>query len=259
MLSIITIPSCFASDSTHIGRFDPSLLSQQARMELLVENLRHQAFFRDADGGFTSAKDWPGVRVDPHGNIISIKKPWGSAAFEGEIAFQWLPETIETLHCDHACIQTDFHAASFPRDMMRIELQGNKLTGSIATAELPPKLVRLNLWHNRISGTIDLTTLPGTLVTLMLDENEIMGTIDLQNLPKTLHTLDLAKNLLSGDVIVRILPESLTKINLSGNTFDGELLVEEAAFETRRTLRVGGNNFREKVVAKVPKYVFFDV
>ena len=241
MRSIISV--FLTADSEHTGRFDPSLLTQQARMELLVQHSRDKSSVCTDDGDFKPISEWPGVTFNSDGEVTCLTRTWKIDLYAGTVEFQWLPETVGTLSLPYAKTEGLFRAVDFPRRMTEIRLCSNSLKGSVETAQLPAKLVELNLMDNQISGTINLCTLPDKLSWLWLNGNEITGTIDLQNLPKTLEQIDLSSNALFGNLIVRGLPTALHNINVSTNKFAGMLVVEENVFDTLDTLLVTANDF----------------
>ena len=251
---------CLASDAHHIGRFDPSLLTQQARMELLVQNSRDKSAVCTDDGSFKDIADWPGITLNGNGDVIVIARPSRVDLYAGEVDFQWLPETVGAISLYDSGIEGLFRAAAFPPSMTEMTIVGNHLTGSISTAELPWKLQDLNLSENDIGGTIDLCTLPDSLYTLVLNKNVITGTINLQNMPQRMRKLEISDNMLRGDLIVRNIPPTLMRVNLSKNRFWGNLVIEDNAFESLRWLSVAKNNFASvQFEGSVPETVVFSV
>ena len=249
---------CLTPDADHIGRFDPSFLTQQARMEILVQNSRSKSAVCTDEGDFKPISEWPGVTFNSDGEVTCLTRTWGSDLYAGTVDFRWLPETVGTLSLPYAKTEGLFRAVDFPRRMAEIRLRSNWLKGSVETAQLPTKLVELSLTSNQISGTINLRTLPEFMEILLLTQNKITGTVNLQHLPHWLRVLDLRANALCGDLIVANLPDSLTRLNVSYNRFMGKLEVEGRTFETLKELRAVGNSFLEiKYGEALPKGAIF--
>ena len=254
------ILTCLTAESDHIGRFDPSLLIQQARMELLVQHLPNKHRLYTDEGDFKPISEWPGVTVNANDEVTNIVRPWNAGdLYAGTVEFQWLPATVETISLVYGAVEGIFRAIDFPRKTTEIVITGNKLTGCIETANLPDNLRELNLMSNRISGTINLCTLPNSLESLALARNSITGKIDLQHLPQALCALNIRSNALSGGLIARNLPSHLQKVNISSNNFFGNLEVDGDAFETLRELRATECNFRKVIFGgTLPKDAVFE-
>ena len=250
-----------SADISHIGRFNVNHLTQQERMELMIENINTQTKFRRPRGGdFLDITAWPGVTCNDQGEVTYVENPWQSDDYAGTMHFQWLPPTVRNICIEHGGIEGTFSASDFPRKMFAIMLQANALTGSIDTAKLPETLNELNLYQNAISGTIDLCTLPPSLEFLTLYENAITGTVDLQHLPETIAAINMEDNKLFGDLIVQGLPTSLYMLNLSANSFEGKLHVGDNVFENLTNLLLQYNAFEQvEFSGRVPENAVFKI
>ena len=201
-----------------LGRVSLAHLSNQSRMELLVEGFTEtsKAKLRRSGGDFFDICDWKEVDCDASGEIQSIS--FFSYA-RGSIALDFIPPTV-----------TSFTA------------EGKRFTGTLDTRLLPPELTKLNLKSNALEGTVDMGSLPAALRTIALKSNNFSGNVDLTALPVTLHTIDLSENGFFGSVALDKLPSGLKDLYLYENQFDGEVFLD-ALPDSLRFLNIELNHF----------------
>ena len=237
-----------------LGRFNPSMLTDQARMEMLVasrkETTANQDYFlkfTTDDGDYLDACDWPCVACDDAQNVTSIN--WKLQKWvDGPVTLDYLPENLE--YMDIICRLFETAKASgtittslLPRVLQYLAVSGqnffgtldlsalppamthfygiyNKFAGTIDLEHLPPKMEIIDLSGNKLSGTLSLTKIQASMRRLILDSNEFSGTIELESLPAGMEVLDLHANELSGRPSMENIPKSLTAIVLHDNNFD---------------------------------------
>ena len=181
-------PIAFPCIDSSLGKMDPSMLSDQARMELAVTGLTDESCeeFRDNEGVFLDACEWVATKCDSDGNVTGL--------------------CLETTYWGTLCL--DF----FPQSLndIRISCNGN-LTGTVDTALLPPRLTVLHLDDNSFIGSVDMTALPATLEYFDIQENKFSGGCDLTALPSSLEELIVCDNLFSGSLCLGTLPENIVE------------------------------------------------
>jgi hypothetical protein len=87
-----------------------------------------------------------------------------------------------------------FATLALPRALVRLEVEGNALSGAFNFGLLPPELETLNLSYNNFSGSLSGHPLPPSLVSLKLHNNKFSGRIDLSHLPPYLKEAYLQEN-----------------------------------------------------------------
>ena len=245
---------CTLSADASLGRFDPSMLTDQARMEMLVASRKESSANQDYflkfttdEGDYLDACDWPGVTCDDAQNVTGIDwklKKW----VKGAVTLDYLPENLQLLNIlcrlyETAKASGTIATSLLPRVLVGFVVSGqnffgtldlsalppalttlhalyNKFEGTIDFEHLPPRIRNLGLSGNKLSGTLSLTKLPASLLWLVLDNNEFTGTIVLDSLPADMGQLHLHANRLSGCPSMENIPQSLTNINLNDNNFD---------------------------------------
>ena len=202
------------ADISGLGRFDPSLISDQDRMEMLVTTAESDTAsrkekegrynFKYSSGEFTEACGWDGVTCDGDSNIIYID--WFLLYWAcGTVSLDYLPPKL--VHFD----------------ITRGTHETRQVTGTVSTALLPQTLNTFVIHGNKFQGTIDLTCLPPALVTFRGRFNRFDGTINLESLPNKMQKLDLSGNDLTGTLCLTKLPLAMYTLSLNDNRFTGTI------------------------------------
>ena len=193
----------------HLGRFDPSMVSDQECMELLTGagQQPHDVPMRQQQP-IQPVCEWQGVKCDADGHVTDINL-YTHTWHLGTIDLQHLPPRIE--RCDISL------ATNYSR--LRAE-------GTIETARLPAGLRVFHANGHRFCGTVDLSALPRGMTDFQMFLNELTGEIDLTGLPAKFDTLNLSKNKLSGSLCLERLPSSIRFLSLARNGFTGEIRLD---------------------------------
>ena len=254
-----------------LGRLDYDSLSDQTRMEILIDGLTNgtKKHFQDQHGGYKAIEKWRGVRIDKEANVISISFSPLFFVFEdsGSLNFAFLPPKLRAFSALNQKLRGTVDAENLPENLLRCTMSNNGLSGSFDLGKLPDQLESLNLRMNSFSGECDLSKLPKKMKWLILAKNAFSGSVRLDALPIGFEHLELQHNDFSGKIDLSKLPEALKYMNLHGNQFSGgfilrklpEALLEVGASSNRlsglavvsseRRVRVGlGNTAIERVV-----------
>ena len=73
--------SLIFTDIHNLGRLDYASLSQQALMEVVVENLNCKDIFCDKEGHFLDITEWDGVEINENGGVTEIVWTYGDGVF----------------------------------------------------------------------------------------------------------------------------------------------------------------------------------
>ena len=196
---------------TSVGRFDPTMLNDQSRMEMLVTPIEDDRAilvddvyleFKNNTDDFLDIQKWPGVTCNEGGDVVSID--WSLENWAcGEVSFDLLPENL---------VFFDSTKGLFNEWVIR---------GTISTELLPRVLETFIMNGHAIGGTIDLTQLPPAMKTFKAFGNVLEGTINLESLPSTMQKLDLSHNKLCGSPSLTKVPASVKRLLLDRNYFEG--------------------------------------
>ena len=241
MICSLTLLS--TADESALFRANPSFLSQQSRMELLVADFTPEEFY-DSTGDFLDISKWPGVNLEEQ-EVKVID--WMGAAFgsAAEIYLQWLPESLMLCRLDGMGVTGTVSTSGLPRDLRFFNIGKNRLSGPFETAPLPLEITILIMDANEFSGTLNIATLPPKLAEFNARENRFSGTLDFGSLPVTLKELWLNSNAFSGSIDLRHLPPSLGLLFLCENAFSQDELV--VGSNTVMLRHEGGNSFGQVV------------
>ena len=251
MISVAaSIISIACADPT--ARCNMDSLSDQTRMELLVERLDGKALFQRENGEFWEL-EWPGVTCGEDGHVTEIiwtseeplmdddvvVQPGGSIdlmllpphlegvsitqlSLEGSIITSSLPINLQVLELNENRFAGEFRIEDLPASIRRISLHENKLTGSLNIPSLPASTQHFDACFNLFAGTLDLTQLSASLRNLILSGNRFTGGIDLRNINKAvcLDSIGLECNDIRQEtLLIGDLPPELRVIRFDLNAF----------------------------------------
>ena len=230
MLQIIHFVACA---ETAIGRFDQNFITDQQRMELLIErfSIKSRKTFRSAEGEFLEISDWEGVQLTKNENVGTVN--FFQKGFTGTVQFAYIPPTVTYFSCAYNFLKGAVDTAALPRPLRVFEICQNKLSGTFDFTALPPALTQCNIANNFFTGSANLASLPPELNQLRAQRNEFSGSISLESLPMTLKNLSLSANRLSGSLTFENLPANLVELWLQQNNFTGSIRILEIPETTR--------------------------
>ena len=152
------VPLLVSADSA-LGRLDPSLLSQQAQMEIAFQDIQNRGPFLDENGNFIDISEWHGLRFNEVGNIdvidIDLEADADAEAFGGSINFAYLPITILQITFDNCRLRGTISTRDLPPQLTFFSVANNFLRGAFAIASFPPKAKCIDTQANNFSGTLD--------------------------------------------------------------------------------------------------------
>ena len=248
------------SDNSHLGRFNPTLLSDQQCLELLVSEMETRASFQDDDGDFLECSKWRGLyRANGHIRIIDwffenrycYLKPISPG---GTIALEWIPQSVERFSVRHLQLNGSIETALLPRGIRRFNVESNQLTGPFDTAGLPPSIEQIRIHSNQLCGTINIPALPHAVCIFMAQRNTFSGGLDFSRISKMLKEVHLQGNQFSGPLQLDDI-QSIEMLDLRDNCFRQSLLripIVHPQFQdgVGHTLHIDMDQFDEVVYTK---------
>ena len=187
--------SIIAADiESALGRFGRDSMTDQHRMEFLMESVSSTIVFKNEEGYFKDVCDWSGVTCDEHSVVTGIDWRIYPLFRGGTIDLSFLPEKL-----------TEFG------------LKRQRMHGRLPAADMPGEMRRLVLADNLFAGEVEWEFLPGTLEEMLLDENFFSGSVDLAHMPAALVSLGLSSNRFSGSIDITELPRGLARLYLNDN------------------------------------------
>ena len=218
-----------------VAKVNIDSLSDEMRMELLVEHLTGKDLFQKQDGEYLES-EWPGVTYSESGDVTAIE--WTSETdimhddlvveAGGSIDLRFLPSTVEDASISRLELDGTICTASLPRGLRILNLDENIFRNDFRIEHLPEKMERVCLYKNSFQGSLNIPMLPSGMYFFDVAFNFFEGTVDLTRLSANLKFLLLAGNYLTGDVDLRNIHEalSLNTISLTANKFaQGTLLI----------------------------------
>ena len=174
----------FAVESIGIGRFDPSMLSDQDRFELFMTFDNPDDISEELHGDPLDHCSWSGVTCD-EGNIISIEWVSPYEEVKGEINMSMVPSHMELLLLERQQIRGDADLTHLPDTMKILRIIGCQLTGTLSFHSLPPKIEKVSFCYNRIEEISNFGNLPERIVEIELFEDYAeLKDVDKSFLPK---------------------------------------------------------------------------
>ena len=235
------------SADSSVGRFDFDSLTDQTRMEMLIEgmNSSDKRSFKDIDGFFIDVCRW-GIVTCSNDRVVDIMLTYREFN-EEQFQFALIPSETTSLTLDSCNAHGTLDTSVLPFGLIFLLLSRNKLHGTIDCEYFPRGLVDIYIENNEFTGSMNFAGLPEGLQTLNMNHNKISGGIFLGSLPKALIDLNAANNCLSGPVDFQVMPASLQRLQLSDNALTGELRLTEFP-PVLKTLSVVNNNINGTAV-----------
>ena len=242
---------CLSADPS-AGRFDTSMLSDQAMLELLAQGFDEESQERFQEGGeFLEFSKWEIVDFDEYNvfyldvtpeedlfgddmpmrgvfeakfvprkvGVLSIRR----CDFGGILDFASLPEMMTMLEINSTPFEGSIEAEALPPELKRVEVHTTKHSGSINFSKLPKNIEYCSFSGCAFTGSVNLAALPTNLRGLNISDNDFSGTADLCHLPAELSSLNLSCNAFRGSVCLDKLPSSMLSLDLGDNGLTGEL------------------------------------
>ena len=235
MLLVVSSSDC----SSAFGRFDPALMDDQTRMELLVAEIENTASLKDVYRDFLDIKQWPNIIFDESDELqkIDFSPQYGLDNFfdrqasdyvigpGGTVHIEWLPQTVKSVDLCELNLAGTVATESLPLALSFLNLNTNRLSGTFNMATLPPSLERLFIAYNAFEGEFDLRHLPQKIVDVNARGNFFSGSLFFDSLPDSIRSLSLAKNQFSGSIDLSKIPEALKHLDLKSTNISQETLV----------------------------------
>ena len=156
-----------------LGRLDYESLSDQACLELVIQNLEEftKKKYQNTSGHYLDVCDWCGVQCDGNSNVIDFA--WRES-FSGTLSLEFLPKGINAF------------LMATPEDN---NLQ--RSNGKLNTKILPKNLKQFRL-HQYFTGEVDLQSLSPNLEIFSVAHNKLLGSCNLKALPVGLQILNVS-------------------------------------------------------------------
>ena len=143
---------------THIGRFDYGSLTDQTRMELIVDGFDENAqkTFRHADKFFIDVCKWQNVvECDGDDNVVIVNFSWG---FNPKpipfMCLELIPPMIQSFILRSANASGTLETTYLPKTLEYFKIIQNKFHGTVDFAHLPQHLIEFSVHNNTFSGSI---------------------------------------------------------------------------------------------------------
>ena len=197
--------SLLTSADTHIGRFDPTTLTDRQLMELFFTPDEsdpgdyHQSGGEDewSDLGFSSDQDdacyWKGVTCTMDGTVLIIA--WASYHFNiaGTLDFTKIPQEVKEINFYNLPLYGEVEICALPQSMKNVCLQDCKFSGSLDIRALPRQIESFIVKGNQITSVGDICDLPRSLHVFKIGESAVTHkTLHVAQLPSTGIRVDLS-------------------------------------------------------------------
>ena len=242
---------CADTDAT-LGRFNQDTLTDQMRMELLIDGLTDEAkrIFKYYNGDYMDIARWAGVEVDADTNTVHFI--FFGVFASGSLALEFMPPTTRKFDLSEGKVSGTIDTAALPDSLTTFTFRtAYTAGGTINFCTLPPRLIDLDLSANKFEGNADLTALPETLESLDIRFNNFTGSVALDKLPQKLIKLRMGENDFEGSVALDALPEALDELDLSNCKLSGSLNLRSLP-SSMEYLFVDDNAFSGELCLTVP-------
>ena len=182
------------SADTHIGRFDPAMLTDHQLMELFFTPDETDPGQYHRSGDQDDPCSWKGVLCTEEKSVLKIK--WSSMALD---------------------IKGTLDFTKMPRKVIRAEFYKQRLFGEVDTSTLPYSLLTVCLMDCKFSGRLELHTLPPNIESFIVEGNCFTSVGDICDLPRSLRTLRIREASINHtNIFVGKLSKNNILVNVSG-------------------------------------------
>ena len=170
LFEILMMFTLLTSADTHIGRFDPAMLTDQQLMELFFtpDDRRSQNYGEFADPDDVCS--WDGVTCTNDGTVQNIS--WSSVFCRiiGTIDFLKMPQHMIELTFFDAELSGEINTSSLPQSLFRFCVRGCNFHGSLDVSQLPRGLCSFGVSANSITAVSSIVNLPSTILEFIICE-----------------------------------------------------------------------------------------
>ena len=251
---------------TPLGRLNYDSLSDQTRMEILLDGLNaaSKERFQDKNGNFLNICELKEmIQCDADDNVTSVHFPYqlrlegciklafipphvmtfsaqSTRTLEGTVSTDILPKTLQFLTLGYS-FSGPFAMTALPPKMEEIEINSNKFCGSLDLHNLPENMKKIRANNNKFTGCVDLRSLPAVLEFLWINKNQLCGEIFLEKLPPALQSINLSENAFTGRIELTNLPADLIYINVGKNALRGTAVLQDRVNGNKVSILMGMN------------------
>ena len=228
--------SLYASDA--LGKIDMTSLSEQTKMELLIEDFGYQEPLQSADGDYLDVSEWPGVVTDTDGTVTNIEWAFDQNTdyFQTNgrtIQLQYIPENVIDFSISECKMLGTVCTHDLPRNMKWLDISCNDFSGEFDIAGLPSCIGGAYIQHNKFCGSLSIPDLPPQIQDLFANDNKFSGTVDLSKLPDTMIELTLSDNAFVQEGLhIGMIPPEVCTIQIRKNQFGKVTCVEGRHLQT---------------------------
>ena len=210
---------------SQLGRVDYSLLSDQALMEMLIEEISDAAKkkYQDKDGMYIDVCDWERIKCDADGNVIKVY----DIEADGTISLSYIPPKVWSFQMFMRGVHGTLETSALQPSLKVLKIAQNKFHGTVNFATLPPNMVKLGVYKNAFTGSVNLESLPDSLTHLWIFRNKFSGTLCLKKLPPKFKYFEISDNAFSGDFHLQNVPATLEALYAHENQFNAIAVVPE--------------------------------
>ena len=217
----------FFTVDTPIGRVDTAFLSQQQKMELMIDGIDDISKLDfQRDGFYKPVEEWQGLIIDFSNDFIITSVYWSRKFRGGMLNLKFMPSTVIEFRCESSNLVGSIHLESLSPVLRELSMAHNDCTGEVNLTSLPDTLVELDINGNRLEGTVDLTHLPAQLKHFYICGNDFTGSLDFSSLPNQIQDMDLSFCAFTGSLNLTNFPESLRTIELMNNRLSGTAVLD---------------------------------
>ena len=230
---------------TAAGRVNPSVLSQQQMMELLLADVPETQKDKIQCNGdeILDICAWTGIVCDSDEQVIEIHLPSGIG---GTVVLDFMPPSTRIIGAVESNVMGTIDMCALPEGITKLDIAMNHFHGSCYLRSLPSEMKLIFARSNEFSGSLHLDTLPGKLEVLDLRENMLSGSVILDALPAKLRVLDFRKNRISGHFRLLNIQPALETVIAAENCMEGTAVVGPWAGPVV-WVKLGGNKIKSVV------------
>ena len=215
----------FRAADPALGRIDFSLLSAQAKMEIVIDGLTdaEKRQVQDSSGYYFDVCTWDCIQCNGLNEVKRVDLAQLAQEIESPLNLEFIPETVEYFDCSCRNFTGSITTAKLPHSLQTFVVMENAFTGTFDFESLPPNLIILDISMNKLHGPIKLDSLPQALEQIYINSNEFSGTLDFGKLPSSLAKVAFCNTSLEGEVHFGDFAPNLSEVMIGNAPMTGGL------------------------------------
>ena len=161
------------ADDSGLGRFDPAMLSDHMRVQILYTPDDYEQSRNEMKGDEDDSCTWSSITCDEDKVVSEIEWHRMHIKLCGSLCFQALPPNLIRFNIYKQPVRGDIDTSNLPRLLEFFCVERTQVTGTVDLGNLPSKLEMLFIMKNKITAIVNVVNLPVSLTDIAVNEKYV--------------------------------------------------------------------------------------